>query len=451
MVSGLVRGAGGAAVVVTACLAVLPASAADDRQVLTAAYDESGQQLFRLFRAKPEGGNIVFSPYSIGTAMAMVLAGARNDTEREMASVLRLPQTRANIAAANSAVLATLNGYDRGAVTPTCPTGTKLVGESCEGAPAANGACPARSIRDKDRCVAAAIRPDSARLRAANALMLGKETGDLISKDYAALLKATYAADVFRNVSLDDVNGWVRERTEGKIEKLLDRLDPSAPAVILNAVYFKADWRTPFTKAATAPAAFRLSPSRDVQVPTMRLRSSFAVRAGGGYRAIRLPYKVAALSMTVVLPDRVDGLESVADRLNADELAKLLAALRAEPQKSVALTLPRFKTHFRASLGTVFQTMGMKKAFELNAADFSGMTGRPPAEARIAISDVVHEAVIDVTEEGTEAAAATAIAMAMTSFKPKIETFEIDRPFLFVISDDATGAILFQGRIVDPR
>jgi serpin B len=362
-----------------------------------------------------------------------------------------LKQPRADVAAANAAVMTTLNGYDRREVAPTCPPRTAFAEGTCVGAPAPDGQCPPRSLRDRGRCVAAPAWPDSARLRTANALMLGKATGGMIAPAYAALLHDKYAAEVFRNASLADVNGWVGERTEGKIPKLLDALDPRAPAVILNAVYFKAAWRVPFSKGATAPGEFNLSATQKVQVPMMRLHAGLATQGGQGYRAIRLPYNVAALSMTIVLPDAIDGLDDVLQRLSAKDRSDLFVALKSQAERPVMVELPRFKTSFRASLGDALRRLGMTKAFDLEQADFSGMTARPPSEAPLAIGDVVHQAVIDVTEAGTEAAAATAIAMATASFQPKLEVFTVDRPFLFFITDDATGAVLFQGLIVDPR
>ena len=439
---------GVAAALLIAAAVPNPVRAAADSP-LAAAYNDTGQALFRRLRALPASGNVVLSPFSIGSALAMALEGARGDTRREMASVMTLRSGRTDVAAAQADLLATLNGYDRGEA-PACPPGLRWQGEACMAAPE-NDRCPRGARRDGAHCVAPPLPSTSARLRVANALMLGQQTGGMIAPAYVALLESKFAAEVFRDAGLAEVNAWVKERTEGKIEKLLEQLDPSVAAVILNAVYFKAGWRTPFDANVTAPADFNLSPSRKEQVATMRLRSPFALQSGDGYRAIRVPYKVAALSMTVVLPARIDGVDAVADRLDAPELTRLFAALRAAPPVQVALMLPRFKTSFRASLREPLQQLGMKKAFDLRRADFSGMTGRPPAEARLAIDNVIHQAVVDVTEAGTEAAAATAITMMTTSAPSKVETFEIDRPFLFYITDDATGAILFQGRIVDPR
>jgi serpin B len=178
--------------------------------------------------------------------------------------------------------------------------------------------------------------------------------------------------------------------------------------------------------------------------------ASYALVARPGYRAIRLPYDVGALGMIIVLPDAIDGDM----RLDADELPQLLAALRSPAIAEVALALPRFKVTFRAELVKLFQQAGMVRAFDAEQADFSGMTGRPPSEAPFAIGEIEHRAVIDVMEDGTEAAAATAITFRFsggTRMGLRQEAFRVDRPFLFYVVDDATDAVLFQGRIVDPR
>jgi serpin B len=416
-------------------------------QALTAAYNASAHDLFAAFVATP--GNIVFSPYSIGTAMAMVLSGARGETAREMTTVLRQTLARDAIDAANASVLATLNGYDRSAEPVTCPGRTmRFNGKECEAPLPANGVCPA-GYQESKRCIAPGRRPPSAALRAANALMLLERKGDMISSGYAGGLEQNYRAQVFRGAGLDEINRWVSRQTEGKIEKILDVIDPDAPAVILNAVYFKAAWRSPFIARATSDEDFRLTASTKVKVATMHRLGSYEVAAGRGFRAIRLPYSVDALAMVVVIPDEVGGTDKLARELDAPALAALLRSLTET--KTVELALPRFKTSFKAGLGELFRRAGMKRAFDLNLADFSGMTARPASEAQLAISEIVHRAVIDVTEEGTEAAAATAITMMTSSMPAHVEPFVVDRPFLFYIADQATGAILFQGRISDPR
>ena len=434
-----------AAQVMLAVLAPAVRAAEEDRTLATA-YNASGHDLFTTFAASP--GNIVFSPYSIGTAMAMVLSGARGETAAEMAKVLRQDLARPAIDAANARVLAILNGYDTSAMPAACPASMTFDGQVCAGPAPAKGIC-ATGVQDGRRCVVQARRAPTAQLKTANALMLLKADGGLISPDYAGVLEDKYHARVFRGASLDDINGWVSRQTEGKIVKILDQIDPDAPAVILNAVHFKAAWQSAFSKGSTTEDDFRLTRTSKVKAATMHRMGRYQVLERPGIRAIRMPYSVAALSMVVVLPDDVDGASAIARQLDAAELAGLFKAMTE--WKNVELALPRFKTSFKAGLGQLFRQAGMTRAFNPDLADFSGMTGRPASQARIAISDVIHRAVIDVTEEGTEAAAASAVSMMAASLPPKSEPFVVDRPFLFYITDETTGAILFQGRISDPR
>ena len=376
---------------------VLPALA-DDAQTLTIAYNASGHDLFKRLAAKP--GNIVLSPYSIGTAMAMVLSGARGETEAEMIAVLGHRLSRAEIGAANSRVLATLNGYGEGNA-------------------------------DADR---------SPRLRIANALMLTRAGGNAVAPDYIALVKDKFDSEVFRDAGLDEVNGWVRKRTEGR-QKLFDRLDPTTALVLLNAVYFKAAWKTKFPKSATEDRDFHPSASETVRVRTMRQEGRFAVAKRLGYRAIRLPYSVESLSMVILLPDAIDGASALATRLDAAEVGSVLAEVATAHPVNVNLAMPRFKAMLKTSLVLEFQQMGMKRPFVSALADFSGITERP-----LEVGEINHAAMIEVDEEGTAAAAATGVSMLLRS-APMLEDFRVDRPFLFYLTDTRTGAILFQGLI----
>jgi serpin B len=441
------------ALIAMAC--ALPGAGAQESaraRSLTQAYNASGQQLFGKLASTP--GNIVFSPYSIGSAMAMVLSGARGATAAEMAKVLQHRLGPADIDAANGEVLRILNGYDKSAVAPNCAGGLQWSGQRCEGTPAADGRCPFTARREGERCIADPVRvAASAKLLAANALMmLGKSQA--FATAYQALVKDKYAAEVFAGVGLDEVNGWVSNKTEGKIPRMLEALNPDAAAVLLNAIYFKARWASTFSESATRSDAFNLAAARRVEVPMMRRTGYYGLVARQGYRAIRLPYDVGALGMIIVLPDEVEGIATVAKRLDAEELSALASELDATPAKPVALAVPRFKTRFSADLKAVFAELGMREAFDERRADFSGMTGRPASEGSIGINAIVHRAFIDVMEGGTEAAAATAVIMAPGSAprpEPDPEPFRVDHPFLFLILDRTTGAILFEGRIVDPR
>jgi serpin B len=375
--------------------------AADDSvKALSEAYNSSGQELFSRLAAAP--GNVVFSPYSVGTAMALALSGSRGETEAEMARVLKHRLPRVEIDDANGKALAVLNQYGRGPFS---------------------------------------WKPGTDKLMTANAVILAGR-GDGISKDYLATTAANYAAEIFRNASPAVINGWVSRKTEGKIESIVDELDPRTVAVLVNAIYFKASWESPFDSRRTRTEEFEISPWQKVPVPIMHREGDYQIVTGQGYSAIRLPYRIPRLHMVIVLPHRNVGLDMVSTQLDGPALSRLFAQLQG-PAQMTSLALPRFKTSFDVKLKQHFRALGMTKPFDM--ADFSGMTGGRASE--IYIDDVSHRAVIDVTEEGTEAAAATAVSMLVSGPRP----FHVTRPFLFHIVDDATDAILFQGRIVDPR
>jgi hypothetical protein len=268
----------------------------------------------------------VLSPLSIGAAMAMALSGARGDTEREMASVLKQRLDRPAMEAANGALRSGLHAYDQSAVPPKCPQGMQAVmqasGGRCEAALRPDGQCAYPAVREGDLCVAAGSSPPSARLLSANALMLPGR-GDLVAPDYSALLAEKYGAEIFRDAGLDDVNGWVKRKTEGKIERILDKLDRSTAAVILNAVYFKAKWAAVFYKPGTMDDVFNLSRQKKISVPTMRHSDSYALVARPLYRALRLPYEVGQIGMIIVLPNEIAGLDAVARRFETDRWMQL--------------------------------------------------------------------------------------------------------------------------------
>jgi len=287
-------------------------------------------------------------------------------------------------------------------------------------------------------------------LNIANALFVaGKDS--LVSRDYVTLVHDKFSAEVFSGVDVGAINGWVKTRTEGKIEKLLDEVSPNVAAVLLNAVYFKAPWAAPFNKEQTADAPFNVAADRQVNVPTMRHTGHYTVLAGDGFSAIRLPYANDALGMVIVVPAEIDGLAKVSEKLDAESVAKLVFGLSSNPGRQIALSMPRFKATYEADLIPAFKAMGMKLPFDALKADFGGVVGQPNAEGVLSIGQIKHKAVVEVAEEGTEAAAATGVEILARSARvQRPDEFMVDRPFLFFIADNSTGAILFAGRIVDP-
>ena len=354
-----------------------------------------------------DGTNLFYSPYSISLALAMTYAGARGETEQQMAEVLHftLPQDRLHEA---------FNALDMALATR---------GEHLD--------------------------PDQRfRLHIANALW-GQE-------DYAFLaafldeLAANYGAGLrvldfvgAPDASRRTINEWVEQQTEDKIKDLLPpgSISPDTRLVLSNAIYFNAAWMYPFEEEVTQDGVFHLVEGGQVMVPMMSQSERLGYTAGQGYQAVELPYLGGELSMLILLP--AEGtFQDWARKLDARQLATIVDDME---RMQVQLTMPRFTFESSFRLRDALVRLGMSDAFS-GAADFSGMTGNRD----LFISDVYHKAFVAVDEEGTEAAAATAVVMELTAAPAQPVTVTVDRPFVFLIRDIETDAILFLGHVVDP-
>jgi len=294
-------------------------------------------------------------------------------------------------------------------------------------------------------------------LRVANALWGQK--GYPWLKDFLETTKAGYDAPL-REVEFvtateaarKTINAWVEDQTNDKIKDLIARgvLNQLTRLVLTNAIYFKGDWASQFDKKLTRDMPFKplgppggLSASRTAKAPMMYQKAKFGYTEDKTAQVLSMPYKGKDLSMLVLLPRKVDGLADMAKKLTADDLAALAA--RAH-RREVRVYMPKFKMTSQFGLNRVLTAMGMSDAFTPGKADFSGMNGRKD----LFISAVLHKAFVDVNEEGTEAAAATAVVVGLTSVAPRPLVFRADHPFLFVIRHDKTGAVLFIGRVMNP-
>ncbi|MDY0188255.1 MAG: serpin family protein [Syntrophus sp. (in: bacteria)] len=343
-------------------------------------------------------GNLFFSPFSISSAMGMTYAGARKNTAREMAEVLSFQMKPEQL-----------------------PSAFRCL--NCE---LAANACRAGQ-----------------KLRIANGLCL---SGGDVSRDFKDLLKENFDAELFSG-GVDEINRWVREKTEGKIEKILEGLDPNSVCVLLNAVYFKGRWESRFRESDTRYAPFKVSPGHEVTVPFMFRKGDVSILRKPDFQAASIPYKGNTLSMVVLLPAEAEGLGRLESRLTGETLEQWLAELDASPAAEAELYLPKFKLETGYDLVPPCKTLGMKDAFDASGrADFRGMGWR---KGDLWISQIKHRAFVEVNEEGTEAAAATAVAMVTKAIRES-PVFRADHPFLFLIRDNRTGSILFLGRIANP-
>jgi serine protease inhibitor len=380
--------------------------------VRPASYDEFGFGLLRQLTASAPGRNAIVSPVSAGLALALALDGASGSTRDSLAAVLGFAGlTPAKVADRNAALIAEL----RSAPEVTLTVSNALWGRSD-------------------------VRFDASFLRSAH---------DDYGADIASL-------DLHTPEAVARINTWVDSATRGKISQVLTEPLPDNTALLLtNAVYFKGSWATRFDAVATKPRPFHLGDGSIAMRPLMALTGNLAYASGDGFELLRLPYRGRRLVMDILLPDSGRTVDEVMAHLTAGKFGSVIA--RAAP-RPVALALPRVTLQCSADLSRDVSALGAANAFDRDRAEFgrmlepSGAVGgtRTDASRRVWLDRVLQRTVVEVNEEGTVAAAATAVESAVDSMPPPPTPFVVDRPFLFAIRDDATAALLFVGVVDDP-
>ena len=361
-------------------------------------------------KLKTQPGNLFFSPFSISTVLAMAWVGARGQTESEMARTLHFNADSEKVHADFSALVARMNGLQR---------------------------------------------PNRITLSVANSLWPQREYQ--LKKTFLDLIQSNYDAEAhsvdFRSqpqLACNSINQWIEEKTRRQIKSVIgpEQISADTLLVLCNAIYFKGAWETRFDPNKTAPQPFMISTNETVTVPMMHLQTKVktAESDDGSAQLLELPYSGNDLSMLILLPRDSygatdDDLSVLEGKLTAENLRTCLAKLDAASLHKTGISLPRFTTTQSFNLAKTLESMGMASTFG-PAANFAGMDGTTD----LFISDVLHKARVEVNEEGTEAAAATAVVMS----RGMSAAFIVNRPFLFLIRDNGSGSILFLGRIVDP-
>jgi serpin B len=356
-----------------------------------------------------QDGNLILSPFSISLALAMTYAGARGATESQMANVLHfeLPQ---------------------------------------------GGLHPAFNALDQElasRGEAGSDESEPLQLNIANAVWAEQtypflqEYLDLIASNYGAGIRLADFINQFDKVR-KEINDWVYDQTKEKIKDLLPdgALNTDTRMVLVNAIYFKADWLSQFDADDTHEAPFHLLDGTEVTVDMMNQGMSVPYFVGDGYQAVELPYAGDTAAMTILVPDP-GNFEAFESSLNFELLDQTLNGLQPT---AMELSVPKFTFESSFSLSDALKFMGMTDAFDKNLANFTGISERND----LFISDVIHKAFVAVDEEGTEAAAATAVIIEAMSAIMYDVNLTIDRPFIFIIRDKPSGQILFIGRVLDP-
>lgn len=388
-----------------------PGVAPEDVAQVVEGNTEFAFKLYQSLAGSPEfnGKNLFYSPFSISSALAMTYAGARGETERQMADVLGFDVSQEQLHAA-------FNLLDQ-----------KLTGN-----------------QKFDLEIASSLWGQ-------DGFPFKQEFLDLLASNYGAGMRLVdYSGPSSREAARQAINDWVEEATKERIRDVVpeDFLDELTRLVLANAIYFKADWLYKFPKGATSDRPFHLLDGNEVSVPTME-HSHIPLRYAelDGLRAIELRYEGTPVSMIVILPER-GGFADVERNLGGPLVHEVVQAIEKVNPKVVILRMPKFEFTSEARLRDALLKTGMSDAFDPGRADFSGIADPSSTRGKLYIKDAVHKAFIKVDEEGTEAAAATAVGEFDTSLP---EELDIDRPFIFLIRDGVTGTVLFVGRVLDPR
>jgi len=378
-----------------------------DAQAVKAAAEANNAFALALYQQLAESdGNLFYSPYSIYTALMMTYAGAAGQTAEQMKQALEITLPEGEAHAALNALNLTLknNSMFEGAPVFSFNVANQLWGQ-------------------KD-------------------FAFNEQFLNTLSAYYDANLKTVDFRDSENARAL--INLWVAAQTNDKIKDLIPEgvLNALTRLVLTNAVYFKGSWDTRFDPARTRQADFHISDLRSVQVPMMLQTIQAPYGENELCQWIELPYQGKQMSMMFLLPGREVALDRLEAALSPEKLDSWVEGSASE---KVLVSVPRFRMSFFSSMAPVLARMGMPDAFDENRADFSGMTGRK----ELYLSHVLHKAFVEINEEGTEAAAATAVVVA-TKSAVLSQQFIADRPFVFLIRDRKTGCILFVGRLADP-
>ena len=390
-----------------------------DTKALSAGNTQFGLDLYGELAGK-EKGNVFFSPYSISEALGMTYLGAAGQTRDEMRKVLCVPM-----------------GHLKQAEVTTW-TNDEL-------------AAAYKDFHGKLESSAGKFH-----LHVANALWGAQDAK--FKSDFLTTVDAQFGGKLSSlDFSKSDqaartINDWVAGQTQQKIKDLVpaSALDASTRLVLTNAIYFKAPWQHQFNDELTKDRDFFMGAEKKIQAKMMEQTGHFRYNEAEGVKVLEMAYEKSPVSMVILLPDKKDGLGDLAKALadKPKEGSALDPYLKDMKSPKVHVVLPKFKFTCQFSLSDALQKLGMKLAFEGGNADFSGMSDTE----KLFISAVLHKAFVDVNEEGTEAAAATAVAMAMSAMPRPEEPkeFVVDHPFVFLIRDSQTGSVLFMGRVCDP-
>lgn len=491
-----------------------PMAPGPSSSVAVAASNAFGVDLFKAMAKDSPDGNLFLSPFSISMALTMTAEGARDETATQMATVLHFPASAKAGDRPVTAVHESFASLSRQLAAAQGDTDAKTTAKIAELRAALDAANDRtrelesrgdgwqeahRSLQEAQRLAselnALLATVDRFDLRIANALWVAKAYP--LADEFEATVDRFYGSGAANELDIAGdtegarkrINGWVEDRTEHRIKDLIPKgvLDSQTRLVLTNAIYFRGAWTVPFSESSTRDEKFTRADGGSVNVRMMndswRGGGSYAAFTGAGeffdtptevpadeasrpptypddagFQVLQLPYKGGDLAMVLLLPRSAQGMSALEKQLSAASLDAWMSKLAS---RVVDTGIPRFKLEQEAELSKVLARLGMPRAFvnplEGNGAQFPGMTSTTDLAEQLFIGAVLHKAWVEVAEKGTEAAAATAVLMAPAGAVPQpqkmipfIPQFRADRPFLFLIRDTKSGAILFMGRVTNP-
>ena len=377
-----------------------PAAEGKFDERLVAANNRFGFELFNQLQLKGRGKNLFYSPLSVALALSMAYNGAAGETKEAMRRTLKT----------EGLSLDELNEASAGLIN---------------------------SLRSSDPKVELAI---------ANSLWARQEVKfkeDFLERNRRFFAAEVASLDFSAPGALTTINNWVSRNTKSKIPSIIDQIDPDDVMFLINAVYFKGQWENKFEKGLTKNEPFYPLSGPQKEVPMMSQSGNYQYYRGDRFQAVRLFYGAKSASLDLFLPDKDSSIDDLLKGLSFEQCGQWTGSFLQAPGD---IKIPRFKMDYESSLNDPLKAMGMGVAFVGGKAGFSGMRDQND----LYISEVKHKAVVEVNEEGTEAAAATSVGMRLSS-APLRFTFVADHPFLMMIRDRRTDAILFMGVVVDPK
>ncbi len=368
---------------------------------LVAANTKFGFKLFSEILKQDSGKNVFVSPVSVAIALSMAYNGASGQTQQAMAQTL------------------------------------ELQGMSLE------------SINQANAALRATLENPESQVQMAIANSLWAKQGTPFQPEFIQRNQQFYEAKV-TDLDFDAptapsvINNWVEQSTKGKINKIVDKIRADDMLFLLNAMYFKGKWTTPFDKSQTVIQSFDLLNGNEKQLPMMSQSGKYRYYENEKFQAVSLPYGKGRLSLYIFLPKQKSSLAAFFQNLNAENNSQWMTQFRI---RNGSLRLPRFKMDYEIELTNALKALGMEAAFN-SQANFSQMTAIP-----VSINQVKHKTFVEVNEEGTEAAAVTSVGVVTTAAHVTAAPFEmiVDHPFFCQIRDNQTGTILFMGAIVEPK